>query len=316
MKRVRPSVGWQKISANLLLQKELFEFYGAFLHVSRLNPTQDPAQIYPFARKMIARHSHVVRRFGTKWLDVFMWEELQEEVKSGAKRDNAQRQTRTLPEHAHKHYKSATVHTIKAKLPLKLFILPLAIAGAFASFWIAYNYFKPSAVAARLGSPMAGVDAPLGAPAPTEGHADAPAGGRPRDVAAYIKDFQPRIAAAPWTAPAWDKRGVVSDPELFCMASEPGEDVNGKWRDASCSCITEQGTRYAIDNAECRRLATEGPVYNPFKRPQQRSEREQRRAEVREEEEQRPQLRETATPYGAAPPPAARFALDPVRSSP
>ena len=34
--------GWQKISANLLLQKELFEFYGAFLHVSRLNPGMAP----------------------------------------------------------------------------------------------------------------------------------------------------------------------------------------------------------------------------------------------------------------------------------
>ncbi|KFA32064.1 hypothetical protein KWG_0108740, partial [Xanthomonas vasicola pv. vasculorum NCPPB 1381] len=59
--------------------------------------TQQPNQLYPFVRGLIGAHTHVVRRFGTKMIDVFRWGELNEEIKSSAKRDLAQRTTRLLP---------------------------------------------------------------------------------------------------------------------------------------------------------------------------------------------------------------------------
>ncbi|WP_239499611.1 zonular occludens toxin domain-containing protein, partial [Stenotrophomonas maltophilia] len=76
--------------------------------------TQQPNQLYPFVRGLIGAHSHVVRRFGTKMLDVYRWGELNEEIKSLAKRDMAQRTTRLLPSQVFGQYKSAEVHTIKA----------------------------------------------------------------------------------------------------------------------------------------------------------------------------------------------------------
>lgn len=42
----------------------------------------------------------------------------------------------------------------------------------------------------------------------------------------------------------------------------PGDD-----REASCTCLTEQGTKYDISQPECRTLARFVPVYNPYKAP-------------------------------------------------
>lgn len=40
--------------------------------------TQQPNQLYPFVRGLIGSHHHVVRRFGTKLIDVFSWGELRD----------------------------------------------------------------------------------------------------------------------------------------------------------------------------------------------------------------------------------------------
>jgi zona occludens toxin (predicted ATPase) len=89
--------------------------------------TQQPNQIYPFARALGARHTHVVRRFGTQYCDLYTWEELNEDVKSSAKRENATKQIRMLPAEVFEKYKSVTQHTIRRRLPLKLFVLPVAL---------------------------------------------------------------------------------------------------------------------------------------------------------------------------------------------
>ncbi|WP_199101140.1 hypothetical protein [Dyella sp. ASV21] len=78
---------------------------------------------------------------------------------------------------------------------------------------------------------------------------------RPDDLVGWLK---PRIAGQPWTAPAYDDRQVVSEPEVYCIAADDGR----------CSCITEQGTKYAMDHTLCRLTASEGN-YNPTRRPSQ-----------------------------------------------
>lgn len=49
------------------------------------------------------------------------------------------------------------------------------------------------------------------------------------------------------------------------MSSMEGLDGYGKRAEASCTCLTEQGTRYELSQPECRTLARHGPVYNPYK---------------------------------------------------
>lgn len=232
---------------------------------------QQPNQIYPFARGLMADHHHVVRRFGTKFIEVFSWEELNEDVKSTAKREAAQRKTRTLPEKSFTEYKSAEVHTIKAKIPFKVVIVPFLLLAALAAGWYAYEKLKPDNFAASLTGQ---------GPASAVGAAGQPANGgttptptdAPKTALQYAQAHLPRFGPMPWTAPVYDQRGVTADPQLFCMASGQGEDANGERLDYSCTCLTEQGTTYQIGQGECRTLARRGPIYNPYKERRDESE--------------------------------------------
>lgn len=234
--------------------------------------TQQPNQLYPFIRGLIGSHAHVVRRFGTKMIDVYRWGELNEEIKSSAKRELAQRTTRLLPSQIYGQYKSAEVHTIKARIPFKVMLLPVLAVAAIVFAYLAYTSLRPSSFVGgegKEGAQSASADA---APSPFR-----PAGakeGAPRwpTAAAYAKDHLPRISTMPWTAPVFDERQARSDPQLICMSSLEGLDAQGVRQEASCRCLTEQGTAYELSQPECRTLARNGPVYNPYReRSEERS---------------------------------------------
>lgn len=55
-----------------------------------------------------------------------------------------------------------------------------------------------------------------------------------------------------------DGREVKSEPRLYCMAS--GEGI-----DQTCTCLTEQGTKWQIRIDQCVQMARWGPAYNPYK---------------------------------------------------
>lgn len=227
--------------------------------------TQQPNQLYPFVRGLIADHHHVVRRFGTKFIDVYSWGELNEEIKSPAKREIALKKTRTLPEKSFGKYKSASEHTIKARLPWRVIALPLIVLAAIAAGVLAVNMLRPEKMAgmASGAAPDAASAAPLQAGAQAaHTQADAP---KFKDAADYARQHLPRIGAMPWSAPIFDDRGVTADPLLVCMSSPGGKDANGEYRGPSCTCLTEQGTAYDLSQPECRTLARRGPVYNPYR---------------------------------------------------
>lgn len=227
--------------------------------------TQQPNQLYPFVRGLIGAHSHVVRRFGTKMLDVYRWGELNEEIKSLAKRDMAQRTTRLLPSQVFGQYKSAEVHTIKARIPLRLLLLPAVVVVAVVCAYTAYRSIaSPGAsdLVGKEGTQSASADA---APSPPVGGSRKEGAPRWPTAAAYAKDHLPRISTMPWTAPVFDDRQARSDPQLVCMSSMEGLDAQGVRQEASCRCLTEQGTAYELSQPECRTLARNGPVYNPYR---------------------------------------------------
>lgn len=228
--------------------------------------TQQPNQLYPFVRGLIGAHTHVVRRFGTKMIDVFRWGELNEEVKSSAKRDLAQRTTRLLPSSIFGAYKSAEVHTIKPRVPWKVMALPLLLVAAVVAAYLGWSMLRPGAVAAKLsskGAQSAQADAPPGVAAGgVSARRDGP---RWKSASDYAQDHLPRIATMPWTAPVFDSREPTADPLLVCMSSEPGLDGQGKHVEGGCTCLTEQGTAYDLSVPECRTLARRGPVYDPYR---------------------------------------------------
>lgn len=238
---------------------------------------QQPNQIYPFARGLCADHHHVVRRFGTKLLDVFTWGELQEDVKSQAKRDIAQRTTRLAPTHVYGKFKSAEVHTIKAKIPLKVLMIPLLVVLAVLALWFAYTRLKPTSFGSTLGVAEAKAKDAKGA---GESTAIGDREGRKVRYATateYARAHLPRFSQMPWTAPVFDEREPTADPLLYCLSSQAGDDAQGEHQEPTCTCITEQGTLYQLGQPECRTVARRGPVYNPYReRVEQRAAQEER----------------------------------------
>jgi len=227
--------------------------------------TQAPAQIYPFARSQIGTHTHIVRKAGTKFCDTYTWSELQEDVKSDGKRAVALQSTDRMPTDGWEWFLSAQEHTIRTKLPKRVFVIPLAIIGAAIAAWIAYQTLKPSAIAAQVAGN--GLESGLRTdPAQTEQPArERQARDRPMTPTEYAEHHLPRFATMPHTAPAFDGRSPTADPLLLCMAGGQGEDAEGHYKDLACTCMTEQGTRYDLPEGECRRVARWGQPYNPYK---------------------------------------------------
>ena len=213
--------------------------------------TQGPNQLYPFVRPLCADHYHHVRRFGTQFVDVFHWQELQEDVKSTTRRESAQHSLQALPKEAFGQYKSAEVHTIKRRLPLKLLAIPAIVVGIALCSWAAYASLRPEAQAERMSTGTAAT-----AGAVEAGRVAASVDG-PMTATTWAERFVPRISGIPASAPAYDDRQVVSYPQVAC----------GIGATMGCRCFTEQGTRYEMDQEQCATLVQEGGVYDPFKAP-------------------------------------------------
>ena len=216
--------------------------------------TQGPNQLYPFVRPLCADHYHHVRRFGTQFVDVFHWQELQEDVKSTTRRESAQHSLQALPTESFGAYKSAEVHTIKRRLPKKLLMIPALVVTLGVLSWIAVESLRPAN--AKPDAPMvAGEADPYTGPVAAAQTAETV---RPMTAEEWAQRFVPRISSVPGSAPAFDHREPVSVPQVFCGIGES----------MGCRCYTEQGTRYEMDLAECTALVHQGGIYDHFKQPE------------------------------------------------
>jgi zona occludens toxin len=226
---------------------------------------QMPAQIYPFARGLIADHWHVKRLYGSKLIEVFKWSELQEDVKSAGKRDLANRETRTLPAHVFDQYQSATQHTIKARIPWKLLAIPVGLVVCVVAGWLAWKALQPERVAASAHGSKPGVSAASADETPTPATATKSATpAAPRTAAEWAKLLTPVLPGMPFTAPAYADRPIVSVPRTVCVIGGHTMDLLS----STCRCITEQGTAPIehISDALCRTIALKG-VYDPTRAP-------------------------------------------------
>ena len=229
---------------------------------------QSPNQLFPFVRGLIQDHWHVVRKWGTQVIDVYKWPEFQESVKSNSVRSSAMKDVRTLPKKVFGKYKSASEHTIKTKLPWRVYLLPLGIIAVLLSGFYIMRYLSPEAAMERTGAnpatslpSAAGKGGGLYTPQSNNATYEAI-----DTLPKYLKQITPLTPVAPWSAPAFGELEPVSEPMIYCMSS--CENTNNP----DCNCITEQGTTYLLPISQCTNIARNG-LYNPNKEPsQQRNE--------------------------------------------
>lgn len=238
--------------------------------------TQHPKYLDPHIKDLIGCHEHLLREDGKESSKLFRANEIMEDPRSPRGRSKADTETVPLPikEVGHLVVSANSPHTIKYRMPA-LVKKALVIGGIGAlglgSAWFLLFRNAYADITAEEGSDPAAGEA---TPSPSRGATSARANGQSRNgqqepkwatLTDYAVDHLPRFGTMPWTAPAYDGREVKSDPQLYCLSSMAGEDAQGNWKDFSCTCLTEQATVYQLSQAECRTLARQGPVYNPYR---------------------------------------------------
>lgn len=220
---------------------------------------QHPCDLSPTVRRLVDVHQHTVRKFNTKVVMKYTWGRCIEKPEGERVQRAGIEEVATLPAEVFQLYDSAVSHNMKSKIPRKVYYFAAMVVVAIAAV-VAVPIMVKRAQAHNIASISGKTPAAEGAAGSTSGHSvrdDL----REKDFAKWMA---PRVPGLPWSAPMFDNLQVQAQPRLFCVAVEDGR----------CSCLTEQGTKYAVPLDRCRDMVASG-VYNPFigdKREQGRQE--------------------------------------------
>lgn len=247
------------------------------LGVDLLLITQDPLYLVKHLRGLVGEHVHHVRR-SKGMIQTFTWSNrCSEDPEAVGEQELAQQSLIALDKEAFKFYDSTELDTHAPKLPRKVWLIGAAVVLVIGMFTLGPSLLK------RLTVDSSTIE--QAGPSPQGSGLLAAVTGRgrtsgPASVEDYLAMQSPRLVGAPWSSPVFDERAAAADPQLFCMFSQPGHEADGSYREnSSCTCITEQGTRYRMELTACAQHARSGGVYNPFRMPVQQQPVQQQQAQ-------------------------------------
>lgn len=228
--------------------------------------TQHPAMLDSYVRRLVGRHEHLVRKFGIAAAQVFSWNEVQDDPQQSSARELAEESLWSYPKDLFGQYKSATLHTVKRRVPKALIVVLAALlaipAMGYAAYSIIGSWSDPAANAApqadSAGLPALSADGPS---VPSETAAS--------PVLDYVERFTPRVPGVAWSAPAYDGFEVQDYPRPHCIIS--GDQSRERIR---CRCYTQQVTPLDVDDRMCIVMARHG-IWDPRRPPIHQGERGQ-----------------------------------------
>lgn len=227
---------------------------------------QSPAkQMDSFLHDLIEEHYHIRRRYGMPLVHVRRFDRFE---RNPEKATPLTIQRRKFPKKFFDFYTSTKFDTSEKRVPWFYYA-----AAALGLFVLLFGARTCSQVYGRFTDPVLPPPATqtaggTGAPA-TGTQAGFGAGGQQvkwTNARHYVEHHEPRVHTMPWSAPAYDGHPLTAYPEVYCMHSPEGRMIRGEQHPESCSCLTEQGTRYPLQLHDCKRIAREGMPYNPYRR--------------------------------------------------
>lgn len=225
-------------------------------------------QLDDFIHDLIEEHYHIRRRYGLPFVHVKRWDRYEPNPEKALPLTTTRK---TFPKEIFAYYTSTKYDTSEKRVPwfywAALFLVIVTVGGA----WYAKNRVgdrfdahQQPAIDPVTGQQANGAPATVATLTPATGAAAAAPTRGSRDD--YLNSFMPRVLGQPWSAPAYDVLTVPSEPpRVFCALSGAGRTETGT-AGASCTCITEQGTRYAMAFDQCATIARHGQ-YEPFLQP-------------------------------------------------
>lgn len=210
--------------------------------------TQHPMLIDQNIRRLVGQHWHVVRKFGLQMATIHEWGSAHEITQRNLLA--AVRRQFKYSKEVFGYYKSAEMHTHKAKVPKRVWFLlaaPLLIAGlAWYGYQKAFTVGKEPAQLSQTTPVVTKEPKQLGKDV-TQSRAE------------YLQAAQPRLDGIYATAPKYDQitQPVDAPWPTACMITKYFDKERGKSVD-KCGCIDQQGNRYGAGDALCRDIATNG----------------------------------------------------------
>jgi zona occludens toxin len=218
--------------------------------------TQDAKLIDSHVRKLVERHFHLKRPFGLDYAVCLEFHGVGE-PENGTMVKQALKTRFKHPKHLFGKYRSASGHSVKKRVPLKLFLLPILLAGAAFLGVTTYGRLAnktPEVAESAKEKASEGVQAE-GKPAVA---ASAPGGNNalPRDRPSYEDMFTPRNPTKPESAPIYDA--------LVASVKAIPRRVGCIQTNKDCTCWSQQATIIETPLHMCSNLVKYG-IFNPYK---------------------------------------------------
>jgi hypothetical protein len=211
--------------------------------------TQHPQLLDTHVRKLVDRHFHVVRKFGTHFATVYEFPSgVQDAPEKNKQKNGVVRHEWRYPKSVFAWYKSAEVHTVKRRLPAKVWITLAVLLLVPFLMWVVYErlYVQHGQAAARAAAASAASAAsgvPVRSTKLSAHQADA------RSAGEYLASMRPRIVGLAFTAPAFDAlTKPVEAPYPSVCAYSP---------DFPCRCWSQRGFSLEVPKGLCEQLARE-----------------------------------------------------------
>lgn len=213
--------------------------------------TQSPMLVDSFVRRLVDRHFHVVRKFGTQFATIHEFANGCRDDVHKNRKDSIRHEWR-YPKEVFEWYTSAEKHTVKRRIPMRVYVL-LCIPFIFLGLaYLAYSRLNPEAQAARAAASVGQDPAKAGASpaAGTVGGGRNAQSGGPMTLEQYFAHVTPRVPDFPHTAPAYDEvtKPVHAPYPAACMKSAS----------FGCRCYTQQATRMEMADAVCLQIVERG----------------------------------------------------------
>lgn len=222
---------------------------------------QHPNDIDARVRRLVGRHLHLVRIFGAEKSMVHEWAEAHSDIEN---RENSLKTQWNYPPQVFKLYKSAELHRMAPRVPLRVRAIKWLIGGAVASTIGAgifmFNMLTPDAQPTDKPAPQAPTPGPFTRPTPPDPPGQARKGSSaaptPQEI---IASYQPAITGLPYTAPRYAE---LTQPKQVpypagCIASA-----------TVCKCYTQQATPIDMPDFTCRDILKNG-IFLDFIAPKQ-----------------------------------------------
>lgn len=212
--------------------------------------TQDATLLDVHIRKLMGKHFHCKRLFGTQSATIFEYNKFEQKPEDAntikkAVSSNVWQFDKSI----YKHYHSADIHTVKRKLPKKLVVVPAVVLSAVVAL-----YFAISTVYAMFTDDMEDVKNKIQGRESTES-GEVVYQSPENNLKSWVNSRTPIVEGLPWTAPMYSKVMEVKQfPKPHCIIFGMDEFSIGQ-----CQCYTQQVTKLnGVNDAACRQIAQDG----------------------------------------------------------